>query len=375
MTKFPKLLGFLLLFLPLKSLNSYTEYVDISDYRICYARDMGGCLPDPKPEELPLPDSQPVQQINEAAVQRVLAHALREPVQQLTSKKKAKKRSSHTSSVKGGYDVFLASIEGTDNSNTPEEPSYRATSSRRVVKAAGAPADDVIKYALNMLPDAKPHEIYTGYKPAIAQGSYKSVLTDVKKHRQYLADQLERSQNNEERTAILKDAASLFTDAFLNHVMPFWYGTPWDFNGHTDYPGKGYVACGYLVSTTLTHLGVNVNRFTLAQQWPIDMVRSLCQNDYYHFGAKSEAIQGIRNMGYGLYLMGLDNHVGFIKYDQWGIHFIHSNWAGSRTVVSEDPQYSTAFTASQNFYVGKLSTNNTFITKWLNAGYFKVHKG
>ncbi|MFT7592013.1 MAG: hypothetical protein ACI9UJ_001942, partial [bacterium] len=56
--------------------------------------------------------------------------------------------------------------------------------------------------------------------------------------------------------------------ALVNSVFHFWYGTSWDFNGYTKTPNKGTVACGYFVSTTLKHIGFNVNRYKLAQQNP-----------------------------------------------------------------------------------------------------------
>ncbi|WMJ72126.1 hypothetical protein RCC89_02925 [Cytophagaceae bacterium ABcell3] len=43
----------------------------------------------------------------------------------------------------------------------------------------------------------------------------------------------------------------VFSDYLVNKLIPYWYGTKWDFEGHTDVPGKGEIACGYFVSTTL----------------------------------------------------------------------------------------------------------------------------
>ncbi|QQS28449.1 MAG: hypothetical protein IPM47_16540 [Sphingobacteriales bacterium] len=370
MTKFPKLLGVLLMLIPLKGLNSFTEYVDISSYRICYAKDSGGCLSDPAPQ----PEDELISDNNSEAQNGQINTPEFKEDRKLSVKGKSKRNKAFPTTVADESAEWVQANSA--NSQSEEEISYRAGSSRKTVNSAGVVvADDAIRYAINLVPVADSYESYNGYKPDIKKGSYKTVLSDIKKHKQFLSDALDRSKSPSEKHAIIQDASNLFSDAFLNHIMPFWYGTPWDFDGHTDIPGRGQIACGYLVSTTLNHLGVNVNRYSLAQQWPIDIVRSLCMNDYYHYAVKSQAIEGIRNMGYGLYVLGLDNHVGFVKYDEWGVHFIHSNWAGSQTVVSEDPQYSTAFTSSKNYYVGKLTENETFITKWLQATGFKVQKG
>jgi hypothetical protein len=43
---------------------------------------------------------------------------------------------------------------------------------------------------------------------------------------------------------------------FIHHslsktIFPHWYGTVWDYNGYTNTPKNGVIACGYFVSTTL----------------------------------------------------------------------------------------------------------------------------
>jgi hypothetical protein len=49
-------------------------------------------------------------------------------------------------------------------------------------------------------------------------------------------------------------------------IFPSWYGTSWDFNGYTEKPLNGKIACGYFVTTTLKHIGFNLNRYKIAQQ-------------------------------------------------------------------------------------------------------------
>lgn len=371
MTKISTLLGVVAMLLPLKGLNSYTEYADISSYRICHAPEGGGCLNDPA-VPVAVPDGNTVSETKTALAQKDGKQKHRHSAIASRKAKKAAKYRQLKQNALPQADFNAASMQTTSNE---EEETYRATASRKMVKSAGASLDDALRYSMKMVPAADAYEPYAGYKPDIASGSYRSVLTDIKKHRRFLEQKLDNSRSEQEREAVLKDAADLFNEAFLNHIMPFWYGTPWDFYGHTENPGSGTIACGYLVSTTLNHLGINVNRYTLAQQWPVDIVRSLSAEEYYHYSSKNTAIDAIRKMGYGLYIVGLDNHVGFAKYDQWGVHFIHSNWAGSRTVVSEDPQYSTAFSTTRNYYIGKLSNNEHFITKWLHATNIKVSKG
>ena len=50
-----------------------------------------------------------------------------------------------------------------------------------------------------------------------------------------------------------------FEKQIVNGIVPYWYGTPWSFEGHTNQPHQGEIACGYFVSTTLKHMGLNIN--------------------------------------------------------------------------------------------------------------------
>ena len=60
-----------------------------------------------------------------------------------------------------------------------------------------------------------------------------------------------------------------------DELLPAWDGTPWDFHGTSQAPREGKIACGYFVSTTLLHLGLQVERVRMAQQASELIVKSL----------------------------------------------------------------------------------------------------
>ncbi len=64
----------------------------------------------------------------------------------------------------------------------------------------------------------------------------------------------------------LDSVGNFFEQTLLNELIPYWYGVGWTFEGHTNSPDSGTIACGYFVSTTLKHFGMNLNRYRLAQQ-------------------------------------------------------------------------------------------------------------
>ncbi len=71
----------------------------------------------------------------------------------------------------------------------------------------------------------------------------------------YLASEIE------EKDSILKLTKNYLEETLVEDIFNYWYGTPWDFNGTTNIPNQGSIACGYFVTTTLKHLGFNIPRF------------------------------------------------------------------------------------------------------------------
>jgi hypothetical protein len=49
----------------------------------------------------------------------------------------------------------------------------------------------------------------------------------------------------------------------------------WDYNGYTNTPKNGVIACGYFVSTTLKHFGFNLNRYDVAKKYSSSIVKTL----------------------------------------------------------------------------------------------------
>src|SRR6187455_2399459 len=43
----------------------------------------------------------------------------------------------------------------------------------------------------------------------------------------------------------------IFTSAVVETIIPGWIGTAWNFNGTSEKPQQGSIACGYFVTTIL----------------------------------------------------------------------------------------------------------------------------
>ena len=203
----------------------------------------------------------------------------------------------------------------------------------------------------------------------ITHNSYKESLSNIYQKRKNLASAYKDSNSPLEKKRLLAQAGDYFEHALLDTLMPHWYGTPWEFNGHTNEPGKGEVACGYLVSTTLRHMGLELNRYKMAQQSAMSEAKTLCLEEtevviHYSSDASPKPSAVCAGLTGGLYLVGLSNHVGFLLIRNEGHYFIHSDYV-SGEVRFENAQASAAFQSSIYCYA-PITTNEALMTRWLN---------
>ena len=138
-------------------------------------------------------------------------------------------------------------------------------------------------------------------------------------------------------------------------ILTCWYGTRWDFNGTTEQPGKGKIACGYFVTTILRDVGVKVNRVKHAQCSSEEMIKAVCPNQTIR-RSSNESITSFTNKisEPGLYIVGLDFHTGFILKNNDSTYFIHANYTGNRVVEEEIDINSSVLAASKYKVIGKV---------------------
>lgn len=170
-----------------------------------------------------------------------------------------------------------------------------------------------------------------------------------------------------------------FEQLLVDEIIPHWYGTTWSFDGHTDQPQQGEIACGYFVSTTLQHVGVNVNRYQLAQQRPENEAKSLAVGaEVIEIeGANSaENIEQIKSKtSDGICFVGLGrSHVGYLLKRKNELFFIHSSYFTPGTVTVELASKSPVFCAYNQYYIVELSNNKVFLKRWLDNTKIEVIK-
>lgn len=151
-------------------------------------------------------------------------------------------------------------------------------------------------------------------------------------------------------------------------LFPPGIGTAWDFNGTTETPQKGAIACGYFVTTVLRDAGLRIARTQLAQCASEKLITTLIQPRFIHRYSNigiAAFIHAVQQQGYGLYIVGLDNHVGFIFNDGATVYFIHSTFVGTRNVQKEKAISSGVLAQSRYKVLGKLSADESTLNKWM----------
>lgn len=202
----------------------------------------------------------------------------------------------------------------------------------------------------------------------IPKGAYKKVRENVGLTRQQLRNKFINRVHPVDSLYVI--AGKVLEESVVNKLIPFWYGTQWDFNGYSHIPKSGVIACGYFVSTVLLHAGFSLNRYTLAQQAPYFEAVSLQLTDSIRIYKKgfTDFYQNFKKENdEGLYFAGLDNHVGFLLYRNDHLIFIHSSYTPPFCVTIEPADHSAAFTAVRTYYIAEISNNRKLIDRWLNG--------
>ncbi len=191
----------------------------------------------------------------------------------------------------------------------------------------------------------------------ISPESYEQLKMNIQNHRKGFYS----------KTFDFKKIKAYIFYSLKDSIFPAWQGTKWDFNGTSTIPQKGNIACGYFVMTTLEHAGFKCNRVKFAQQASSKIVISFSKkedvkvfgnNDFTAFYAYVSKFKD------ELFIVGLDNHVGFVVNDSGKLFAIHSTAWPQGEVVIEPLIRSQVFKDSKVHYTGKPLNSETILKKW-----------
>ncbi len=202
---------------------------------------------------------------------------------------------------------------------------------------------------------------------------YLELKTHINHNKHTIQQAYKEAPNKVVKEAIVDSTFAYLYATITDELFKEWYGTKWDFNGTTEVPHKGKIACGYFVTTILRDAGFKVERRKLAQQASEKIVKSLVTESYIkRFKHKSidDFVKGVTKMGDGLYIVGLDTHVGFLSVEGRGkyVRFVHAAQSSKGSVRSEAPNRSKVLKKSKYRIAGKILPNRALQRKWLVGG-------
>ena len=168
------------------------------------------------------------------------------------------------------------------------------------------------------------------------------------------------------RAETMNFARSYIIKSITDDLFTAWYGTPWEFNGTCRIPGEGAIACGYFVTYILSDAGFNIPAVKWAQLASETFILEMC-TDIKRFSNKpvQEVINYISRRPDGIYIIGLDCHVGFLYKKGAELKFVHSNYYKPEIgVMSEEPGSRNPLADSRYRVIGNLLSDRN-IDRWL----------
>lgn len=154
-----------------------------------------------------------------------------------------------------------------------------------------------------------------------------------------------------------------------------WMGTPWGLGAPQSVePQVGKINCGTFVGTVLRDSGFNVDVRKLQRQPSGLIIKTFVASDRVRrfSDAPMEAfLASVRGMGPGLFIIGLDFHVGFLIQPEEGpLRFVHASYV---TGIVQDEPAATAVPIQTSRYrvVGKLLSRQNLVD-WLAGRRIQV---
>lgn len=220
-----------------------------------------------------------------------------------------------------------------------------------------------------------------GKRYSYVKRSYPEVLQHIESERKYFLKSYQSAKSTKEKNEILDQAGRFLNRILPDKILPAWYGTLWSFNGDAEFPLKGRIACGSFVEKVLKHSGFQIDSRMSAQPSEYIIMNMVNDNRIERFSniPIERFNEAMKKMGEGIYIVGLDNHVGFLYIHKGKYRFVHAH--GYLCVLPEIPSLSPTLRKSEYRVIGKLF-DNEMIEQWLSGediplrfDYFKSLQG
>jgi hypothetical protein len=212
--------------------------------------------------------------------------------------------------------------------------------------------------------------LLAGWAAPAGADRYQEAVRRVEQRRARLA---ERWRGTDDRAALVGPTAAVI-QAEVGRLARQWLGTRWGLGApQTRTPGAGKINCGTFVGTVLRDAGFVVDVEHLQRQPSQLIIASFVgagRTRKWSNAPMDRFLADLRRMGPGLYIIGLDFHVGFLLQTDDDVRFVHASYL-TRTVVDEPAALAQPISDSKYRVVGKILDRGN-VRDWLEGNRIRV---
>jgi hypothetical protein len=215
--------------------------------------------------------------------------------------------------------------------------------------------------------------------PEAEPARFRAVLDRVAARRKELGARYAAARSSRARAAIRAEARAFVVETLVKDVFPAWMGMPSGAGAISTaslphQPGM-FVSCSYFLTAALQNAGLVLeSRSRFAQAPALWIQRALLPpgRPVHRYGKLTPAeleLKLANDLGDGLYVVGLDIHVGFLVVREGKASFVHSSYTPPGTVV-EEPVVSSlaiAYSRSKGYWVSPLFRDDRLVELWLRG--------
>lgn len=199
---------------------------------------------------------------------------------------------------------------------------------------------------------------------------YSEVKGEIAERRDELARLWEQAEDRIALEAVVE--AEILSN--VERLATMWLGTRWGLGApQLSEPGEGKVNCGTFVGTVLRDAGFAVNVKKLQRQPSQLIIRSFVGKSRmkkFSNAPMKRFLSRVREMGPGLFIIGLDFHVGFLIQTEDALRFVHASYE-TETVIDEPAASAGPIVDSKYRVVGKILDRSN-LSDWIENNRIKV---
>lgn len=208
--------------------------------------------------------------------------------------------------------------------------------------------------------------------------AYEAALARLESRRVGLARRLAAADSGAQRDAVRREARAAVIAAIRGTIWPAWTGMSWGL-GPRSTPLRPHqpdtvIACGYFVSSVLENAGLRLGtRFSFAQAPALQAQRSLAPDEadlHRFFSVPGDALaREIAALGDGVYIIGLNNHIGFVDVHDGAVDVVHASYTGEQRVTREPLATAEVIANSRaaGYFVTPLFHDDELVDRWLRG--------